>query len=48
MLGSWLEAFVDRAHHVTEDALTRVFTLRRTAPEPATAIVPLGAMRHVH
>jgi biopolymer transport protein ExbB len=51
MLGSWLEGFVDRAHHATEDALTRVFTLRRTVPaaaEAKTAVVPLGAMRDAH
>jgi biopolymer transport protein ExbB len=50
MLGSWLEGFVDRAHHATEDALTRVFTQRRAPapPEPKTALVPLGAMRHAH
>lgn len=49
MLGSWLEGFVDRAHHATEDALTRVFTLRRfpsSVPETKTAVVPLGAVRH--
>ncbi len=50
LIGSWFEAIADRAHHVTEDALTRAFTMRRPAATETgrPAVVPLGSVRQAH